>query len=115
MKLQAAAKAGIPESLFPSKDEYEAYWEHYIAVKEELVEKVLQDDLDGDESSLLGPLVADPKARGKAARGMTRWYLFRSLDMDDAVTCEVCMDCCPLVCPPSQRGKKVAPAGPFRY
>ena len=36
------APSEIPESLLRNKDEYEAYWEHYIAVKEELVEKVLQ-------------------------------------------------------------------------
>ena len=32
----------VPESLLRDKDEYEAYWEHYISVKEELVENILQ-------------------------------------------------------------------------
>ena len=32
----------IPDLLLRAKDEYEAYWEHYISVKEELVEKILQ-------------------------------------------------------------------------
>lgn len=35
-------KSEIPDSLLRDKDEYEAYWEHYISVKEELVEKILQ-------------------------------------------------------------------------
>ena len=35
----------VPESLLRDKDEYEAYWEHYISVKEELVENILQVDI----------------------------------------------------------------------
>ena len=32
----------VPESLLRDKDEYEAYWEHYISVKEDLVQNILQ-------------------------------------------------------------------------
>ena len=32
----------VPEPLLKDKDEYAAYWEHYISVKEELVETILQ-------------------------------------------------------------------------
>lgn len=39
---QASVEAGILDSLALQKDEYDAYWEHYIAVKEELVATVLQ-------------------------------------------------------------------------
>lgn len=36
------SSADVPESLLRDKDEYEAYWEHYISVKEELVQNILQ-------------------------------------------------------------------------